>query len=141
MKSLDELRKKVSEIDREIIKLIGKRLGITKKVGEKKKQQGIPLRNWEVEKAVIENATELATELGISSGLIKSVMQQLITESRIQQEILHYSAYKGDKENILIVGGLGEMGKWFSYFFQNQGHNVSIYDIRASQKILNHTEI
>ncbi len=134
MEILDELRKKVSEIDREIIKLIAKRLEITKKIGKKKKEEGIPLRNWEIEKAVIENATEFAAELGISPALIKSLMQQLITESRIQQEILHYSAYKGDKENVLIIGGLGEMGKWFSYFFQNQGHNVSIYDIKGESE-------
>ena len=134
MKILDELRGKVSEIDREIIKLIGKRIEITKKIGEKKKREGIPLRNWEVEKAVIENATEFADELGISSTLIKSLVQQLIMESRIQQELLHYSAYKGNKESVLIVGGLGEMGRWFSFFLQNQGHDVSVYDINGQSE-------
>jgi len=132
---LDELRKDVREIDREIINLIGKRSEITRKIGKRKKEEGIPLRNWDVEKVVIDNAVEVADELGISVGLIKSIMQQLIVESRIQQEILHYSAYRGDKENILIIGGLGEMGQWFSYFFQNQGHNVSIYDIKGKSRV------
>ena len=134
METLNELRKKVNEIDRGIIKLIGKRIKITKKIGEKKKEEGIPLRSWEVEKTVIEKATELAAELEISPALIKSLMQQLIMESRVQQEILYYSTYKGDEKNILIVGGLGEMGKWFSHFFQNQGHNVSIYDIKGESE-------
>ena len=131
MKNLDELRKQVSEIDRELISLIGKRIEMTKKIGEKKKEAGIPLRNWEVEKAVIDNAATLAAELGISGVFVKSVMQKLIEESRIQQEMFHYSAYQGNKENVLIIGGLGEIGRWFSYFFQNQGHDVSIYDIRG----------
>ena len=131
MKPLDLLREKVSEIDKEIIKLIGKRIELTKEIGQEKKEKSIPLRNWDVEKAVIENAMELAAKIGISPAFIKSFMQQIIMESRIQQEILHYSTYEGDKENVLIVGVLGEMGKWFSDFFQNQGHNVSVYDTKG----------
>ncbi len=134
MKKLDNLRKKVRGIDKEIINLIWQRIEITKKIGEKKKEEGTPLRNWELEKSVIENATTIALDLGISQSLIKSIMQHLIMESVIQQEKLHFSAYSGDKENILIIGGLGEMGEWFSYFFQNQGHNVSIYDIKGKSK-------
>jgi len=32
-------------------------------------------------------------------------------------------------KNILIIGGAGKMGVWFSRFFLNCGFNVSIYDI------------
>ena len=135
MKELDNFRKKVRDIDKEIINLIARRIEITKKIGEKKKEEGIPLRNWELEKTVIENATNIARDLRISQSLIKSIMQHLIMESVIQQEKLHFSTYSGDKENILIIGGLGEMGEWFSYFFQNQGHDVSIYDIKGKSPI------
>ena len=131
MKELDKLREQVRDIDGEIISLIGKRIEVTKKIGEKKKEEGMALRNWEIEKMAIDNAEKVARDLGLSSHLIRPIMQQLILESRIQQELHHYSAYTGDKENILIIGGLGEMGKWFSSFFQNQGHNVFIYDIKG----------
>ncbi len=131
MKKLDALRNKVKEIDNKIIRLIGKRITITKKIGKKKKEKGIPLRNWKIEKSVIKNASVSAQNLGISQNLIKSIMQKLIDEARYQQEMYHYSNYTGAKENILIVGGLGEMGRWFSHFFQNQGHRVSIYDVQG----------
>ena len=131
MKELDRLREEVRGIDSEIISLIAKRIEVTKKIGQKKKEEGMALRNWEIEKMAIDNAEKVARDLGLSSHLIRPIMRQLILESRIQQELQHYSAYTGDKENILIIGGLGEMGKWFSYFFQNQGHNVSIYDIKG----------
>ncbi|MEM1545104.1 MAG: prephenate dehydrogenase/arogenate dehydrogenase family protein [Candidatus Methanomethylicia archaeon] len=44
--------------------------------------------------------------------------------------------------NILIIGGAGKMGLWFSRFFLNCGFNVSIYDIdvkaaRNAQRKLN----
>lgn len=34
-------------------------------------------------------------------------------------------------KNVLIIGGAGRMGKWFSKFFLNCSFNVSIYDIDA----------
>lgn len=134
MDELEELRKEVRKVDREIIKLIGKRLSITKKIGGMKKEKGIPLRDWKVEKEVIKNAVNTASKIGLSTELVKTIMQNIITESKIQQEILHYSSYSGDKEDILIIGGLGEMGQWFSNFFGNQGHDVLIYDTKGKSQ-------
>jgi chorismate mutase/prephenate dehydrogenase len=134
MRDIEKLRQEVREVDREIIKLIGKRLSITKKIGGKKKNKGIPLKDWKVEKEVIRNAVDVASEEGLSSALIKTIMQNIITESKRQQEILHYSSYSGDKEDILIIGGLGEMGLWFANFFANQGHNVFIHDIKGKSE-------
>jgi chorismate mutase/prephenate dehydrogenase len=134
MKEIEKLRKEVKKVDKEIINLIGKRLSITKKIGGKKKEKGIPLRDWKVEKDVIKNALDTASKIGLSQEVIKTIMQNIITESKIQQEILHYSSYSGDKEDILIIGGLGEMGKWFANFLSNQGHNVLIYDTKGKAK-------
>ncbi len=131
MKDIEKLRKEVREVDRKIIKLIGKRLSITKKIGGKKKKKGIPLKDWKIEKEVIKNAMDVASKEGLSNKLIKTIMRYIITESKRQQEILHYSSYSGDKEDILIIGGLGEMGMWFANFFANQGHNVFIYDTKG----------
>lgn len=134
MKEIEKLREEVRKVDKEIIKLIGKRLSITKKIGGKKKDKGIPLRDWKVEKEVIKNALEAAEEAGLSRELIKTIIQNIVTESKLQQEILYYSSYSGDKEDILIIGGLGEMGKWFANFFANQGHKVLIYDVKGKSK-------
>ena len=134
MNEIEKLREEVRKVDREIIKLIGKRLSITKKIGGKKKNKGIPLKDWKVEKEVIKNALNAASEENLSQELIKTIMQNIITESKIQQEILHYSSYSGDREDILIIGGLGEMGQWFANFFANQGHNVFINDTKGTSK-------
>ena len=107
-----------------------------------KRKRKIPLKNWEVEKAVVDNALRLANEKGLQPDFIKSIMRQLIKESKIQQEIHHFSDYEGAKENFLIIGGLGGMGRWFSLFFQNQGHNVSIYDTAGkSEEFKNFDEL
>lgn len=130
--NVEELRKKVRCIDLEIVRLIGERLDITQRIGEEKSKANIPLRNWEVEKEVMDNAVSLADEHKISQEVVKAIMYHLLRESRIQQEMIHYSSYQGDRENILVIGGLGDMGMWFCRFFQNQGHAVRIYDIKGS---------
>lgn len=128
------LREKVRYIDQDIVRLISERLGITRQIGEEKRKADIPLRNWEVEKEVIDNAIRMAGERGVSEDLVKAVMHHVLVESRIQQEMIHYSASADDRENILVIGGLGDMGQWFCYFFQNQGHRVRIYDIKGTSQ-------
>jgi chorismate mutase/prephenate dehydrogenase len=133
MDKLKKMRQEVREIDRNIIRLIAKRLELTQNIGKIKKSAGLPLLNYQVEKAVIENARALADDLQLSRDFVKTVTQLLIMESRTQQERLHYSAYSGDKETILIVGGAGEMGQWLYSFFEIQGHEVFVYDIKAAK--------
>lgn len=132
MDKLEKMREDVRRVDREIIRLVGERLQLTRDIGRIKKEAGLPLLNYQVEKAVIENAQAVADDLHLSADFVKSVMQLLINESRSQQERLHYSAYNGERETILIVGGAGEMGRWLASFFEIQGHEVLIYDIAAT---------
>ncbi|RLI47857.1 MAG: hypothetical protein DRP09_22015 [Candidatus Thorarchaeota archaeon] len=134
MQLLDKLREEVKVVDREIMRLVGKRVALVRAIGEEKREKGIPLRNWEVEKSVMENVEHSAEEFDITVSLVKSIMHRLVEESRIEQERLHYSACTEDEENILIIGGRGEMGRWFCSFFQNQGHNPSVYDLSGVSK-------
>ncbi len=128
MSTLDGPREQIAALDREIVRLIAKRMEVARSVGETKKAAGKPLRDWRVEKQVIDRAVKQAEELGLDVGLIQGVMRSLVAESRAQQERLHYSRYTGTAQEILIIGGLGRMGQWFTRFFQDQGHRVWIYD-------------
>ncbi|MCX7994270.1 MAG: prephenate dehydrogenase/arogenate dehydrogenase family protein [candidate division WOR-3 bacterium] len=130
MDRLNDLRKNIKKIDCEILDLIKKRIELSKEIGRLKKKAGIPLRDWSVEKDVIGNAINHAGRRGLDVNFTRMLITRIIEHSRFQQERLHYSAYGGKKEDILIIGGLGAMGKWFAYFFQNQGHRVAIQDIK-----------
>ena len=129
MNGLEQVRERIAEIDREILNLIAARMEIARSLGRAKKERGIPLRDWEVEKRVLDRAAASARELELSPDLVRSTMQLLIEEARVQQELLHYSAYGGNAEDFLILGGAGKMGQWFARFFQNQGHRVVIHDV------------
>lgn len=130
MENLENLRRKIKKIDNRLLDLIAKRMEITRKIGRLKRETEIPLRDWSVEKSVIENAIRYAKKYGLDIDFTKAIITKIIEYSRIHQERLHYSIYSGKREDVLIIGGLGGMGRWFAYFFQNQGHRVAICDIK-----------
>ena len=132
--SLESLRRKVHNIDSDIVRLIGRRFAITRQIGSRKKMLNAPLRNWEVEKTVMQNVIYLANRTGVPVTLAKTIMQQLIAESCRQQESICYTQPTKTAEKILIIGGNGNMGTWFANFFKNQGHDVAIYDITGPSK-------
>jgi chorismate mutase/prephenate dehydrogenase len=132
MSRLKQLRTQIEAIDAQLIELIAKRLGLALKVGQHKEKMGVPVRDWSVEKRVIERARRAAQRRNLPTELVRNIMQLLIKESCAFQEGLRDAAYNGDLDRIFIVGGKGRMGRWFARFFHNQGHSVSIYDISGS---------
>lgn len=129
---LDSLRERIAELDREILGLVAARMQTAREIGALKKQDGVPLRDWEVERRVLARAAEHSATLGLAPQLARGVMQLMIAESRAAQEQHSYSAYAGDAEHVLIVGGLGRMGRWLRDFLRNQGHVVELCDTRPA---------
>lgn len=129
MSSLDILRAQMQEVDRQILQLVGRRLELAASIGEAKRAAGLPLRDYDVERRVLERGTQVAGEMGVAPELSRSLLQLLIAGSRVHQERETYATYRGEAENILIIGGRGKMGRWFADFFGNQGHNVTSWDI------------
>lgn len=130
MDHLDHLRQRIRRLDAAILTLISERLEVALEIGAAKRAEGVPLRDYAVEKAVLERAAATATDLGVEPELAHAVTQLLIEEAVRIQEERHFSSYGGDAERILIVGGRGQMGRWFARFFANQGHQVVIHDPR-----------
>ena len=133
MSRLDEYRARVRQIDELILTMVAERMQQASEIGRIKKENGIPLRDFEVERAVLDSAERRASGLGLSAELARSVMRALIDESRARQERETYSSYAGSAERILVIGGRGKMGRWFVDFFQNQGHRVDVFDTAEQQ--------
>jgi chorismate mutase/prephenate dehydrogenase len=125
---LERLRERIRTLDEDILRLIAARMETAKAVGQHKKLEGIPLRDWNVERQVLDRATRQAADFDLPTQVARSVMQTLIAAARAEQERTSFSSYRGAAESILIIGGRGTMGRWFTDFFGNQGHRVSVYD-------------
>ncbi len=125
---LDRLRRRIRNLDAALLGLMAERMELAREVGQEKRQAGIPLRDFEVEKRVLARAAASADALGLAPELARGVMQQLVEEARRVQEVDHFSTYSGEAESILVVGGAGKMGGWLVRFFETQGHKVLVFD-------------
>ena len=85
---LEEHRREIEEIDDKIIRLIDKRIGISKKIFESKRSEGKPISDPERESLVLRKAMDLATELNLDAGAIKTIFEILITMSVQKQQEL-----------------------------------------------------
>lgn len=128
MSAIDTLRDQIAGIDDRLVELIAERLRIAGEIGRLKKADGLPLRAWHVERAVLERADGKAKAVGAPEELIRGVMRELISASRAQQERGSFSHYSGPAATIAVIGGRGKMGRWFVEFFASQGHRVRIVD-------------
>lgn len=125
---LDRLRRRIRNLDAAMLGLMAERMELAREVGQEKRGAGIPLRDFEVEKRVLERAAASAEALGLAPELARGVMRQLVEEACRVQEIDHFSTYSGESESILVVGGTGKMGQWLVRFFETQGHRVLVFD-------------
>jgi chorismate mutase len=85
---LEEYRSEIEEIDEKIIMLIDRRIGISKKIFAAKKSEGKPISDPVRESLVLKKAMDLATELNLDAGAIKTIFEILIAMSVQKQHEL-----------------------------------------------------
>ncbi|TXI97508.1 MAG: hypothetical protein E6Q32_11650 [Neisseriales bacterium] len=86
MNDIELLRKQISEVDAEIIRLIALRQQISKKIGEYKKEHNLPVLDAAREALLHEFHSMQSVEHGISPELVAKVFEALIEESRKVQK-------------------------------------------------------
>ena len=86
MDGLQELRREIDGIDREIVELFRRRMDVTRRVGEYKQANGIPVLDQERERQVLQNKGELAGE-ELRPAVI-TLFQTVMALSRRQQRDL-----------------------------------------------------
>jgi chorismate mutase/prephenate dehydrogenase len=128
MDELDRLRERIGEIDDAILRLVAERLEVARTIGKQKRGAGVPLRDYDVERRVLDRAGERAAALDLPAETVRMLMQGLIEASRAEQERSSYSRSSGEAGHIAVVGGRGRMGRWLVDFLENQGHRVTVLD-------------
>lgn len=127
--TLDELRKRLSEVDRELIALVAARQKIVAEIGAHKIQNAVPTRDYEREREVLKGARDQARTLGLEPDLAEQIMHLLIRSSLTQQEQTRVAAQtSGAGKRVLIIGGAGKMGAWVAQFLSSQGFTVEVAD-------------
>ena len=126
---LEELRRELSEIDRQLLELAARRRRLAQAVGLAKEASGRPIRDFAQEREVLERARETAQTLGLSADLAEDLMRRLIREALSAQERQRLGARAGGTDRrALVIGGAGNMGSWFTGFLASQEFTVETAD-------------
>lgn len=127
--SLEALRARLSQVDKQLLTLMAERQQLSRQVAEVKAQRGQPTRDFAREREVLLQAREAAQALGVPPSLAESVFRHLIRGSLTTQERMRVAAGgRGGGKTALIIGGSGKMGRWFAEFLASQGYGITIAD-------------
>ena len=122
---LDELRDEIRNRDLEIIRLISERTELAKQIGATKLEQGLPIRNVEVEKKVIARYRDEGSRYGLSGATMSTVASAVIQQAVDAESVL----FKKDAgRKVAVIGGAGKMGAWTADLLRRHGHDVIIID-------------
>jgi chorismate mutase len=83
---LEELRLRISELDEELIRVIGERRGLAIEIGRLKAQLGLPVMDPAREARVVRRVAERAREAGVDEEMARDVIWRIISSARSAQD-------------------------------------------------------
>jgi chorismate mutase/prephenate dehydrogenase len=129
MATLDELRKHLDDIDRQLIELIADRQRTSGEIARVKRSTGRATRDYGRERDVILGARAEAQAQGVSPRTAEDLMRMLIRSSLTTQERSSVAATgQGTGRRALVIGGAGKLGRWFVEFLASQGFEIDVSD-------------
>lgn len=82
---LDDLRHEIAEADHEIVDLIARRIDLAIEVNREKVKRDRPVHDEEQVEQVLERVTDLATERGVDSHIVKEIFETIIEQCEEKQ--------------------------------------------------------
>src|SRR3954465_4778176 len=129
MSSLDDLRRRINELDRQILELVGKRQETSREIIRAKRDTGQAKRDYTREREVLMAARETGRQCGVSPQVAENILRLLIRSSLTTQEQASVAAQgAGSGRTALVIGGAGKIGRWFADFMASQGFAVEVAD-------------
>lgn len=84
---MEELRNQIDEIDQQLLQLLAKRLDVSKKIGDYKKNNGLPVKDIKREELIIEKRSKSLAALGYDdAAFVKKLLNLLFEKSREVQK-------------------------------------------------------
>ncbi len=86
---LEDLRKEIDECDSEIIRLLKRRMEISREIGKIKKENNLPLYDGKREEALMEKLKGMSSEI-LSKETIDNIYREILFASKELQNRLFY---------------------------------------------------
>jgi len=85
--NLDELREEIKKVTLKMLRLAGERLSLARKIGEIKRQKGLPIEDLEAERDLRRTVLEKCRIYGVDKRFSLKLLNLLIDEAkRVQSE-------------------------------------------------------
>jgi chorismate mutase len=86
VENIIEMRKRIDELDGEILRSLAERVELCRSIGSIKKAHNSSIRDIQREKEVYENAKQKAVELGLDVGQVEGLYRQIVNMCSSVQE-------------------------------------------------------
>ena len=87
MEDIKQLRKRIDEVDEQILQSLSKRTEISKSIGLVKKKHGIPIQDLPRESDVYAHVKEKAADLGLDPAQVEAIYRQIVNMCSAVQEL------------------------------------------------------
>lgn len=86
--SLESLRSQIDSLDESILKLLKERMDVSRKIGEYKQKNNMPVLQSKRYSEIVENRSDLAESIGLDRDFAKSLME-LIHKESVRLQLSH----------------------------------------------------
>jgi chorismate mutase / prephenate dehydrogenase len=123
---LDRLRTEIDAIDLNVVDLLAKRQEQVKQVMALKQVHQLPVYHPAREEDLLYARRRQAKDAGVDPDYIEELYRIILRQSRVAQS--GHMARTGIRSGakVLIVGGYGEMGRYFEKWFVGAGYEVRL---------------
>lgn len=80
--SIEELRKKIDEVDTGIVRLIAERIRLASRTGRIKRKQGRQIEDRQREEKILEHIRDLARVEGVSRADMEGIYRQIFVATK-----------------------------------------------------------
>ncbi len=126
--ALDQLRDQIDSVDKQLVDLLAQRRRIVERVAEVKQQHDLPTSHPAREENLISTRRAQAAQAGLDPDYIEDLFRTVLRHSRVGQ--LHTLGRRSIRPGarVLLVGGRGQMGRFFSHWFGQSDYEVRVLD-------------
>ncbi len=126
--ALEQLRVQIDSIDRRLVELLAQRLQVVQQVTKVKQQQDLPTFHPAREENLISARRAQAADAGLDPDYVEDLFRTVLRHSRVGQ--LDTLGRRGVRPGakVLIIGGRGQMGRFFADWLRRSDYEVRILD-------------
>lgn len=131
--SLPSLRAEIARTDERILREVARRLELAREVGRQKRVAGLPLRDYPLEVEVARRWIDGLGPSGVAPDRGEALARWMIEEAVYAQESVPGAAQaEGLPADVVVVGGLGQMGAWMRDYLRTAGFHVGVFDPKGA---------